>query len=583
MAPRLSRAEAHARLVGPGLPFELEEIEVRGVRTRAWKNAPPSLAAVLDRSTGYGERAFLVLDDERLSHADHHRAVCRFAQALRERYGVGRGERVAIAMRNLPEWSVAFWAVTAIGAIAVPLNAWLTAGELAFCVEDSGSCVVVADGRRADLLAACGEAPGLRGIVVVRGEGGERGGRIALWEDVLASAPADAPPPDAAIEPDDDATIFYTSGTTGTPKGAVGTHRNIVSNIMAVAYRGAVRQLCRGVTPAWLGGPQPHPVTLVPVPFFHVTGCHAILAPGLFGGSALVLMHRWDPDSALALIESERVTHFTGVPGMVLQMLESPRFAAHDTSSLIGANYGGTPPPPRLPERIAELLPQAEAENGYGLTEASSLVSYNAGESYRRHPDGAGVPTPICDLRIVDEAGAALPAGARGEVCVKGPNIVRGYWNRPEASAETFRDGWLHTGDIGRLDEEGKLFLLDRAKDMLIRGGENVYCVEVENALCTHPHVMDAAVIGKPHPVLGQEVAAVVCAVPGRDLDEAALIEHCRARLAAFKVPVAIDVRSEPLPVNANGKVVKRQLQEELFAIAEDRLVCGGGRANDEP
>ena len=583
MARRLSRAEAHARLVGPGLPFELEEIEVRGVRTRAWKNAPPSLAAVLDRSAGYGERAFLVLDDERLSHAGHHRAVCRFAQALRERYGVGRGERVAIAMRNLPEWSVAFWAVTAIGAIAVPLNAWLTAGELAFCVEDSGACVVVADGQRADLLAACGEAPGLRGIVVVRGEGGERSGRVALWEDVLAAAPADAPPPDAAIEPDDDATIFYTSGTTGTPKGAVGTHRNIVSNVMAVAYRGAVRQLCRGVTPAWLGGPQPHPVTLVPVPFFHVTGCHAILAPGLFGGSALVLMHRWDPDGALALIESERVTHFTGVPGMVLQMLESPRFAAHDTSSLIGANYGGTPPPPRLPERIAELLPQAEAENGYGLTEASSLVSYNAGESYRRHPDGAGVPTPICDLRIVDEAGATLPAGARGEVCVKGPNIVRGYWNRPEASAETFRDGWLHTGDIGRLDEEGKLFLLDRAKDMLIRGGENVYCVEVENALCSHPAVMDAAVIGKPHPVLGQEVAAVVCAVPGRDLDEAALIEHCRARLAAFKVPVAIDVRSEPLPVNANGKVVKRQLQEELFAIAEDRLVCGGGRANDEP
>ncbi len=583
MARRLSRAEAHARLVGPGLPFELVEIEARGVRTRDWKNAPPSLAAVIDRSAGYGERAFLVLDDGRLSYADHHGLVCRFAQALHERYGVGWGERVAIAMRNLPEWSVAFWAVTAIGAIAVPLNAWLTAEEIAYCVVDSGACVMVADGKRAALLAGCGQDLGLRGTVVVRGEGEAAGTGFARWEDVLAAAPADARPPDAGIAPDDDATIFYTSGTTGTPKGAVGTHRNLIANIMTVAYRGAVRQLCRGVTPVWLGGPQPHPVTLVPVPFFHVTGCHSIMAPGLFGGSTLILMHRWDPEHALALVERERVTNITGVPGMVLQMLESPRFAAHDTSSLIAVNYGGTPPPPRLLGRIDALLPGADAENGYGLTEASSLVSYNAGESYRRHPDGAGVPTPICDLRIVDEAGAALPAGARGEVCVKGPNIVRGYWKRSEASAETFRDGWLHTGDIGLLDADGCLFLLDRAKDMLIRGGENVYCVEVENALCTHPQVLDAAVIGKPHPVLGQEVAAVVQVAPESAVGEAALIEHCRARLAAFKVPAAIDLRSEALPVNANGKVVKRQLQEELFAVAEDRPVCSGGQANDEP
>ncbi len=583
MAPRLSRAEAHACLVGPGLPFELAEIEARGIRARDWKNAPPSLAAVLDRSAAYGERAFLVLDDGRLSYADHHSLVCRFAQALHERYGVDRGERVAIAMRNLPEWSVAFWAVTAIGAIAVPLNAWLTAEELAYCVVDSGTCVIVADGKRADLLAGCGQDLGLRGTVVVRGGGDAGGAGVARWEDVLAGADPAPVLPDAGIAPDDDATIFYTSGTTGTPKGAVGTHRNLIANIMTVAYRGAVRQLCRGVTPVWLGGPQPHPVTLVPVPFFHVTGCHSIMAPGLFGGSTLVLMHRWDPEHALALVERERVTNITGVPGMVLQMLESPRFAAHDTSSLIAVNYGGTPPPPRLLGRIDALLPGVDAENGYGLTEASSLVSYNAGESYRRHPDGAGVPTPICDLRIVDEAGAALPAGARGEVCVKGPNIVRGYWKRHEASAETFRDGWLHTGDIGLLDADGCLFLLDRAKDMLIRGGENVYCVEVENALCTHPQVLDAAVIGKPHPVLGQEVAAVVQVAPGSAVGEAALIEHCRARLAAFKVPAAIDLRSEALPVNANGKVVKRQLQEELFAIAEDRSVCGGGRANDEP
>ncbi len=581
MDRRLSRAEAHERLVGAGLPFELEEIEVRGVAGRAWKHAPQTLAAVLAASAEYGERACLVLDDERLSYADHHREVCRFAQVLRTRFGIREGDRVAIAMRNLPEWSIAFWAVTGIGAIAVPLNAWLTARELSYCVADSGSRVVVADDKRAALLGSSGEDLNLEGLIVVRNEDKEQGDGPVLWDDVLAAADDNPPPPDVAIKPDDDATIFYTSGTTGTPKGAIGTHRNICTNIMSVAYRGAVRQLCRGVTPVWLGGPVPHPTVLVPVPFFHVTGCHSILAPAIFGGTTLILMHRWDPERALALVERERITNFTGVPGMLLQMLESPDFANHDTSSLTGANYGGTPPPVRLLDRIAELLPQAEAENGYGLTEASSLVSYNAGESYRRHPDGAGVPVPTCDLKIVDEGGAEVPPGARGEVCVRGPNVVRGYWNKPEASAETFRDGWLHTGDIGRFDEDGCLFLLDRAKDMLIRGGENVYCVEVENALCSHPAVKDAAVIGKPHPVLGQEVAAVVQVSAEHTIGEAALIEHCRSHLAAFKVPVTIELRTEALPVNANGKVIKRQLQDELFAKMDEGTGCSSGQTSN--
>ncbi|MDD9991175.1 MAG: class I adenylate-forming enzyme family protein, partial [Rhodospirillales bacterium] len=364
--------------MGAGLPFELEEIEGRGVAVRVWKHAPRTLGDVLVASADYGERACLVLDDERLSYADHHRLVRRFAQVLRTRYGVRKGDRVAIAMRNLPEWSVAFWAVAGIGAIVVPLNAWLTARELGFCVTDSGARVVVADAKRASLLASCREELDPRGLIVVRGEGTGHDDGVAIWDDLLAGADDDPPPPDVAIEPDYDATIFYTSGTTGVPKGALGTHRNICTNIMTVAYRGAVRQLCRGATPVWLGGPVPHPTVLVPVPFFHVTGCHSISAPALFGGTTLILMHRWDPERALELVEREKVTNFTGVPGMLLQMLESPGFADHDTSSLVGANYGGTPPPSRLLDRVTALLPQVEAENGYGLTEASSLVSYNA-------------------------------------------------------------------------------------------------------------------------------------------------------------------------------------------------------------
>ncbi len=561
----LSRDEAKNRLIGPGLPFELEEVEIREAVSRVWKNAPHSLRDVFAATGAHGDDEFLVLDDERLSYAEHHRLVCRFAHALRERYAVRKGDRVAIAMRNLPEWSAAFWAITGIGAIAVPLNAWLTSDELAFCLADSGSRLAVVDARRAEQLAPRLAELDLNSLIVARSEGKTTADAMDQWEDILAGVPDDAALPDAAIDPEDDATIFYTSGTTGTPRGAVGTHRNICSNLMSVAYRSALKQLCRGVVPASLGGEKPHTVTLVPVPFFHVTGCHAIMAPGALSGASLILMHRWNPERALELIEREKVTNFVGVPGMVAQIMDSPRFRDHDTASLINIGYGGAPAAPTLPERIAEQLPQAAAENGYGLTELSSLVAFNAAETYRCKPDSVGLPLPICDIRIVDDDGTALPAGAKGEIYVKGPNAVRGYWNQPTASAQVFHDGWVRTGDIGRLDEEGCLYVLDRAKDMLIRGGENVYCVEVENALCSHPAVTEAAVIGKPHDVLGQEVAAVVRISPAQPVNEEELIAHCAERIAAFKVPVQIDIRREPLPCNANGKIEKRRLQAELF------------------
>jgi long-chain acyl-CoA synthetase len=557
----LSREQAKDCLIGPGLPFELDEIEIRGAVTRAWKHAPRSLRDVFAATIAHGDADFLVLDDERLSYAEHHRRVCRLAHALRERYGVCKGDRVAIAMRNLPEWSIAFWAATSMGAIAVPLNAWLSTDELAFCLADSGPRLAVVDGKRADQIGPCLADLDLQSVIVARGHGEG----MDSWDDVLAAVPDDAALPEAMIDPDDDATIFYTSGTTGTPKGAVGTHRNICSNIMSVTYRGAMKQLCRGETPVSLGGEKRHAVTLVPVPFFHVTGCHAIMAPGVLSGATLILMHRWNPERALELIEREKITNFVGVPGMISQIIESPRFEDHDTASLINIGYGGAPAMTTLRARIAERLPQAAAENGYGLTELSSLVAFTAAETYRRKPDSVGPPVPICDIKIVGDDGATLATGARGEVCVKGPNAVRGYWNQPAATALTFQDGWVRTGDIGRLDEDGCLYVLDRAKDMLIRGGENVYCVEVENALCSHPAVTEAAVIGKPHDILGQEVAAVVRISPAQPVSEKDLIAHCAERIAAFKVPVQIDVRREPLPCNANGKIEKRQLQNELF------------------
>jgi long-chain acyl-CoA synthetase len=276
------------------------------------------------------------------------------------------------------------------------------------------------------------------------------------------------------------------------------------------------------------------------------------------------MMHRWNPERALELIEREKISQFGGVPSMVWQVLESPDFARRDTSSVTNVSYGGAPAAPELVRRIKEAFPLSSASNGYGLTETSALTAANGGLDYDRKPDSVGMPVAVCDVKIVDAEGRELPTSSVGELCIKGPNVVRGYWNKPEATAQSFSNGWLYTGDIARIDEEGFIYILDRAKDMLIRGGENVYCVEVEDVLYSHAAVMDAAVLGIPHRVLGEEVGAVVQLAPGSTVSAEELRAFARERLAGFKVPVRIEIRHEPLPRNANGKITKRELKKEL-------------------
>jgi long-chain acyl-CoA synthetase len=282
-------------------------------------------------------------------------------------------------------------------------------------------------------------------------------------------------------------------------------------------------------------------------------------------GHKLVMMYKWDPERALELIERERLSQFGGVPAMVWQVLESPSFRKRDLSSVISIGYGGAPAPPELVARIEQEFPKVAPSNGYGLTETSSVTTFNAAEDYLKKPDSVGVPVAVCEVRVVDEDGEDVPAGEIGELWIKGPNVVKGYWNDPEATAGAFTDGWLRSGDLGRVDEEGFVYIADRAKEMLIRGGENIYCVEVENALYSHPAVMDAAVIGLPHRVLGEEVGAVAQIGPGAEVTEAELKQHVAGQLAAFKVPVRIELRREPLPRNAGGKILKRQLKRELM------------------
>ncbi|WP_243713399.1 class I adenylate-forming enzyme family protein [Actinomadura sp. 6K520] len=557
-------AEVRAAMTAPGGLFEMEEIDVRGVRTRVWKNAPPTLREILDISRLHGDAAFLVYEGDRLSFAEHYARAAAFARVLIDRYGVAKGDRVAIAMRNYPEWPVAFFGAAVAGAVVVPLNAWWTAAELEYGLADSGAKVLVADAERAARLA--GVLPGL-GVpcVVARGDGAVPEG-CAAFEDVLGDIgdPAAASLPDVAIDPDDEATIFYTSGTTGRPKGALGTHRNIATNPVSLAYGLLSAGVRAGRTLEELAAPQRR-VTLLSVPFFHATGCHSVLVTSALQGGTVVMMYKWDVRGALELIERERVTGFGGVPTMAWQVLTSPDFDRYDTSSLTGVSYGGAPAAPALVDKIRERLPERVPGNGYGLTETSSVTTYNGGVNYLERPESVGPPVAVCDVKVVDAAGAELPPGEVGELLIKGPNVIKGYWNRPEATAQAFVDGWFHSGDLARLDEDGFVYIVDRAKDMLIRGGENIYCAEVEAALYEHPAVADCAVIGVPHQVLGEEVGAVVVPRPGASVSREELRGFLGERIAGFKVPVHYWFRAEGLPRNPGGKILKTRLREELL------------------
>jgi long-chain acyl-CoA synthetase len=561
--------------------FEIGEEVVDGVPTKVWKNCPPALRSVLELSRGHGGAGFLVYEDDRMSFEEHFAEAAAFAHVLAGRYGVQRGDRVTIAMRNYPEWVVAFWGAAAIGAVVVPLNAWWTASELTYGLEDSGSVVAVLDGERLARLAPHldelgGAAGGLRHVVVARAEDAREPVAVPdgvdRFEDVIAEGReaagrgADAQLPPADVSPLDNATIFYTSGTTGKPKGALGTQRNICTNLVSLGFINARSQLvATDKQRATMSSGDVQNAYLLSVPLFHATGCHSILVANTAAGGKIVMMRRWNPERALELIEREKVTIFGGVPTMAWQVLDSPDFDKRDTSSVRTVAYGGAPAPPDLVRRIKEHFPGGNASNGYGLTETSSVTSMNAGDDYVRKPDSVGPPVPVVDVRVVDADGSDVPAGERGELWIKGPNVVRGYWNKPEATALSFSDGWLHTGDVARLDSEGFIYIVDRAKDMVIRGGENVYSVQVEAALFEHPAVADVAVIGVPHLVLGEEVGAVVVVRPGMSTTADELRAFLSERLAAFEIPAHFYFRSDELPRNPAGKVLKRDLREAVL------------------
>ncbi|MCC2979799.1 AMP-binding protein [Sphingomonas sp. IC4-52] len=568
--PAVDLPEAYRILTAPGAPFETREEVIRGVSLRTYVNAMNDLRQVFDLARGWGDREFIIYEGERQTYGEHFRAAGKLGRVLHDSFGVRKGDRLVVAMRNLPEWSIAFWAGMSIGAVVTPLNAWGIGDELAYGISNSGAPVAIVDGERLERLAPYLGDLKLDGLISVRTTDDHGTGAIPLDDligprDRYAELPDD-PMPDPGLHTDDPATILYTSGTTGRPKGALGTHRNVLTNVISITF-GAARATIRRGDPLPVPDPDaPQRVNLLPVPLFHVTGTNSMLIPTVIAGAKLILMHKWNPERFLELVETERVNGTTGVPAMVWQVLESPDFARRDLSSLDSYGYGGAAIAPELTLKFAELFPWFKPSQGYGATETSSVSIANSAEDYLRHPDSVGMPVPVCDVKVVDEDGNELPRGQAGELWIRGPNIVAGYWNNPDATSQCFTDGWYHTGDICRIDDEGFVYLLDRAKDMLIRGGENVYCVEIEDVLVAHPDVMDAAVVGLPHRILGEEVGALVQLRPGADVTEMELIAHASRHLAPFKVPVRIVVRTEEFPRNASGKTLKPILREELIA-----------------
>jgi len=564
--PKMSLAEAEALLTAPGQKFEMETVAIGGVPTRVWKNAPDNLRALVDLSRTHGDRLFTIYEDERVSYEANFRAIAALAAKLRAA-GVGKGDRVALAMRNLPEWPVAFFAIATLGAIVVPLNAWWTGAELEYGLADSGAKLLIVDAERhARLQDRYAVLPELKGVIVARATGPVAG--AARLEDWIGGPKdwvnlPDAALPSAEIAPDDDATIFYTSGTTGSPKGALGTHRNLITNILSAGYNAARTFLRRGEMP-----PAPEPrVALVVIPLFHVTACSAMMMGAPVTGSTMIFMRRWEPVQAMEIIQREKVNFTGGVPTIAWQLLEHPDRANYDLSSLEAIAYGGAPSAPELVKRIYTEF-GALPGNGWGMTETMATVTGHSSEDYLNRPTSAGPPVAVADLEIRGPDGVTvLAAGEVGELWARGPMIVKGYWNKPDATAATFVDGWVRTGDLARLDEEGFCFIVDRAKDMIIRGGENIYSSEVEDVLYAHPAVTDCALIGVPHRTLGEEPVAVVHLAPGTRANEAELQAWVKERLAAFKAPVAIRFVDKTLPRNANGKILKKDLK----ALFEDR------------
>lgn len=568
-------AQARAGLTAPGAPFELMELpNGEGPPMRAFRHAFADLPALLDAGRAHGDKEFIVQDADRWTFARFFAAADALAGRLQAELGLQPGERVALALRNRPEWAVAFAAAALAGGVPVPMNSFGLHDELVAALRLIQPRVLVADTARLDRIGTDLDA----GLAVVEvGEGpagapaaGPRGGHPAVRAWPAMAAPGGPAVVRAAPRPEDPALILFTSGATSEAKGVVSSHRAVCQALFNIDFIGAVSAM---TSPQAIAGFMQRgfaPTTLTAVPLFHVSGLHAQLLSSLRHGRRLVFMRRWDAAQALALIRDERVTQFNGAPSMVLQLLEQPGFDREGAArSLGGLGFGGAGLPQRLIDRAGQAMAGTMTGIGFGLTETNGVGAAASGRLFEQAPRSAGALSPLMDCRVVDEEGAALPPGQAGEIWLRGPTLMSGYWRAPQATAQALAGGWFRTGDIGLLDAHGLLHVVDRIKDVVNRNGEKIASAEVESCLLQHPGVAEAAVYAVPDACTGEAVVAEVVPRAGSLLDADDLRAFAAARLAAYKVPRDLLVRTQPLPRNPAGKVLKAALKAALASAPE--------------
>jgi len=552
---------AIAQLCGAGAPFELERRLHGGREYTAYKQVPDTVLPLLNEARAHGDKDFLVYEGERFTFAQVFASADALANALKDDFGIGVGDRVAIAMRNYPEWIIGFLGIALSGAAAVPLNSWGQRAEIEYGLTDSGARLVLGDQQRLSLIYQGLENLGIPAIAV-RSEA-ELLARPGVYDyQKLVATHAGKPVPVVDVSAEDMAIMLYTSGTTGKPKGAMTSQTALAQGLYNFDVVGMACAMTNPDSIQAMIAKGFEPAALLAVPLFHLSGLHSVFLLSLRAGRKIVMMYKWDAEAAVALVEQERLTMLNLVPSMLQEMLSSPSFERTDTSSLFNVGAGGAATPPKLTAMIAEKVENPFPGTGWGLTETNSSVSSFTGKAILHKPGSAGFLHPIMELKACDDEGRELPQGEPGILWVKTISLIDGYWNRPDANAADFADGWFNTGDIGYVDEEGFVFLSDRAKDLIIRGGENIYPAEIEAICYHHPSVREAAVFAIPDDALGEEAGACIVVRKGQDIDEQEFRELLGGQLAKFKVPRYIWFRSEPLPRNPAGKILKKQLRE---------------------
>ncbi|MDC1322096.1 acyl--CoA ligase [Pseudomonadales bacterium] len=551
-----TRAEVLKELTAAEQPYELVPGSVFGRECLRFKNAPPTLRELFSESRSDVE--FIIYEDQRLTFDQAYIEASKIAMILVNDYGIAPGDRVAISMRNYPEWILAFMATTSIGGIAVAMNALWQPEEMAYGLTDSGAKILFADEERLARFAQIA-TPSKVDLIAVRTSAYANAPELATLIEQLEQSGQTIEMPSQCAQPEDDATLLYTSGSTGHPKGVASCHVNIVSALMSweLDMHSAVALMDEPPE-----APAHPPASLMAVPLFHATGSHAVYLASYRHQRKLVCMYKWDPVIAAQMIEAEKISTFIAPAAMTGDLVLEAQRSQRDLSSLSSVGGGGAPRAPEQVRNIEKSFAKALPGTGWGMTETNAIGAGIGGLDYLERPESSGRCSAVMELKVIDEEGNELPALSRGELLIRGTAVFRGYWNRPDANAETFLPGgWMRTGDVAYLDEEGYLFIVDRIKDLVIRGGENIGCGEVEAALLEHPLIHEASVYAVPDERLGEEVGTTI--YTDQPIDEEELNAFLLTRLARFKVPAHTWQQHEPLPRTASGKILKRDLREE--------------------